>query len=83
MRKIEGGVRELARSIGDKRSAVGDRFGLGDIAVGTVGYLEVRFPEFEWRSRYPNLARYADTLGERPSFRSTIPYPQTIRDEDV
>jgi glutathione S-transferase len=84
MRKIEGGVRELARSIGDKRLAVGDRFGLGDIAVGSVlGYLEVRFPELEWRSRYPNLARYSDGLTERPSFRSTVPYAQTIRDAVV
>jgi glutathione S-transferase len=84
MRKIEGGVAELARRIGEKRFAVGDRFGLGDIAAGTVlGYLDVRFPEFDWRSRHPNLARYTDRLAERPSFRSTVPYAQTIRDPVV
>ena len=84
MRKIEGGVAELARRIGEKPFAVGDRFGLGDIAAGTVlGYLDVRFPEFDWRSRHPNLAHYADRLAERPSFRSTVPYAQTIRDPVV
>jgi glutathione S-transferase len=83
-RKIEGGIAELARSIGERRFAVGDRFGLGDIAVGSVlGYLEVRLPELDWRSRYPNLARYVDRLAERPSFRATVPYPQTIRDAVV
>ena len=78
-RKVEGGVREIARSIGSRASAVGDRFGLGDIAVGTaMAYLDVRFPDFEWRGTFPDLALYVDRLGERPSFRSTVPVPQKI-----
>ena len=78
-RKVEGGVREIARSIGSRAWAVGDRFGLGDIAVGTaMAYLDVRFPDFEWRGNFPDLALYVDRLGERPSFRSTVPVPQKI-----
>lgn len=78
-RKVEGGVREIARSIGSRAWAVGDRFGLGDIAVGTaMAYLDVRFPDFEWRDTFPDLALYVDRLGERPSFRSTVPVPQKI-----
>jgi glutathione S-transferase len=78
-RKVEGGVREIARSIGSRAWAVGDRFGLGDIAAGTaMAYLDVRFPDFEWRSTFPDLALYVDRLGERPSFRSTVPVPQKI-----
>lgn len=78
-RKVEGGVREIARSIGSRAWAVGDRFGLGDIAVGTaMAYLDVRFPDFEWRGTFPDLALYVDRLGERPSFRSTVPVPQKI-----
>ena len=39
-RKIDGGVREMARLIADRTFAVGNKFGLGDIAVGTaLGYL--------------------------------------------
>jgi glutathione S-transferase len=56
-RKIDGGVREMARLVGDRTFAVGNEFSLGDIAVGTaLGYLSVRFPEFDWRNQYPNPA---------------------------
>jgi glutathione S-transferase len=78
-RKLEGGVREMARLIGDREWAVGDRFGLGDIAVGcTMAILDLRYPEFEWRPLYPSLARYVDRLSERPSFRDTVPVVQNI-----
>ena len=57
-RKIEGGVREIERLIGTRQWAVGDSFGLGDITVRcTLAYLDVRWPEFDWRGSYPNLAR--------------------------
>jgi glutathione S-transferase len=83
-RKIEGGVKEIARIVGDGEWAVGNDFGLGDIAAGTVaGYLAVRFPEFRWRQGYPNLAALSDRLEGRPSFRDSVPVPQTIRDAVV
>lgn len=78
-RKMDGGVREMARSIGERTWAVGDSFGLGDIALGcTMGVLDLRFPEMPWRQDYPKLAQYVDRLGERPSFRATVPVVQTI-----
>lgn len=78
-RKIEGGVRELARLVPGEGFCIGGRFGLGDIAVGTLtGYLPVRFPEFEWKSRYPGLAAYDAWVSQRPSFQSTMPVPQQI-----
>ena len=84
MHKIEAGVGELARLIGERKFAVGDTFGLGDIATGTVlGYLGVRFSEFDWKTLYPSLANYASELEQRPSFQQTIPYPQTITDKVV
>ncbi len=84
LRKIEGGVREMARLVSDREWAVGDAFGLGDIAVGTaLGYLAVRFQEFDWRSRHPNLASLTDRLESRPSFAATRPVPQMIRDAVV
>jgi glutathione S-transferase len=83
-RKIEGGVREMARLIGDRTFAVGTRFGLGDIAVGTaLGYLSVRFAEFDWRARHPNLAAYCAVLEHRPSFATSVPVPQKISDKVV
>jgi glutathione S-transferase len=83
-RKIDGGVREMARLVGDRTFAVGREFSLGDIAVGTaLGYLSVRFPEFDWRSQYPNLAVFSARVEARPSFASTVPVPQKISDKVV
>ena len=83
-RKIEGGLREIARLVGTREFAVGDRFGLGDIAAGTVvGYLDVRWPEYPWRQAHPAYAAYADGLEQRPSFKATVPTPQTITDKIV
>ena len=83
-RKIDGGLAEIARLLGDREWAVGDRFSLGDIAAGTVvGYLAVRFAELPWRARHPNLARLSDRLEQRPSFKTSVPYAQTITDRVV
>ena len=83
-RKIDGGIAALAVAVGDRRFAVGDSFGLADIAIGSVlGYLGVRFPEKAWRDQHPALAAYADALFVRPSFAATMPAAQTIRDRVV
>ena len=83
-RKIEGGMAETARLVGSRQWAVGDRFGLGDIAVGTVaGYVSLRFQELPWRTLHPNLALFTDRLAQRPSFRESEPSGQTIRDKVV
>lgn len=80
-RKVEGGLAELARSLGDRPFAVGDRLTCADISVGALlRYMTVRWPDHPWRTRHPSLARYSDRLEERPSFRATVPVPQAIRD---
>jgi glutathione S-transferase len=77
-RKVEGGVRALAERAGDG-FLVGDRFGLADIAAGTVlRYLSVRFAEFDWAAMYPSLAAMSARLEARPSFAATVPVPQKI-----
>ena len=83
-RKIDGGVKEMARIVGKGDWAVGDRFSLGDIAAGTlVGYMAVRFPELPWRTQYPNLAALSDRLEQRPSFKNSVPSVQKISDKIV
>lgn len=83
-RKIDGGIAALADAVGTRRFAVGERFGLADIAIGSVlGYLGVRFPEKNWRGEYPALAAYAEALFARPSFAETLPVAQVIRDKVV
>lgn len=78
-RKIEGGVAELARLLGDREYFIGGRFTLADIAAGSaLGYLALRLPDFDWRGRHPTLGRYYDALSTRPSFRDTVPVAQAI-----
>jgi glutathione S-transferase len=83
-RKIDGGVAALAARCSGRRFAVGDAFGLADIAAGSaLGYLAVRLPEKDWRAEHPELVGYAEALFARPSFASTQPTPQTVRDPVV
>ena len=45
-----------------------------DIALGgMLGYLLFRFPDIDWRTPYPNLAKHYDKLMQRPSFADTVP----------
>ena len=84
MRKVDGGMAALAGWAEGRRFIVGDRFGLADIAAGTVcRYLDVRFPEYPWRSRHPGLSAYSDRLEERASFQGSVPVAQMIGDKVV
>lgn len=83
-RKVDGGLREMARLVGDRDFAVRDRFGLGDIAVATVtGYIGVRWPDLGLRTMYPNLAAFSDRMEQRPSLQNSRPYAQVIKDKIV
>jgi glutathione S-transferase len=84
MRKVDGGVRTLAEWSADREFIAGGRFGLADIAAGTVcRYLDVRFPDYPWRERHPGLSAYSDRMERRPSFQSSVPVPQKISDKVV
>lgn len=72
--KIERGLAALAEDLGDKTSCTDDAYNLADIAVGcTLGYLELRFAEINWRRQYPNLSALSEKLALRPSFIETAP----------
>lgn len=83
-RKVDGGLKEMSRQLGGREFAVGNAFGLGDMAIATVvGYISVRWPEMNWRSSYPNLAAHSDRMEQRSSFVSSRPVPQKISDKVV
>ena len=80
-RKVDGALRYLSTTIGEKEFCHDDAFTLADIASGTLlRYLSVRWPAKPWRETYPNLAIYSDRLELRPSFKNSVPVPQIIRD---
>lgn len=81
LRKVDAGLAELSRLVGEGEWAWGDRFTQADVSTGAaLKYLSVRWPDFPWRARHPNLAALSDRLEARPSFAATAPTPQTIRD---
>jgi glutathione S-transferase len=49
-------------------------FDIGQIAVGcALGYLDLRHAARNWRDGRPQLAAWAEKLGERPSMAATVP----------
>lgn len=63
---------------------LGDAFGPADIATGTVlGYLELRLPDFDWKTEHPHLARWFAHISQRPSFTATQPQAQRFADPVV
>jgi glutathione S-transferase len=72
--KVDASVAHMSQELGDRANFVGIHLSLADIAVGVaLGYLDFRFPERDWRSPHPNLARFFDKLKARPSFQDTSP----------
>ena len=72
--KITLGLKSLSADLGEKKWCMGDVYTLADIAVGcTFAYLNLRFPELDWRTTYPNLAKLDDRLLQRPSHQDTLP----------
>ncbi len=73
-RKVDEGVREFSRELGERAWCYGESFSLADIATGcALGYLDLRVRDLDWRDLYPNLAKLAEKLGKRASFADTAP----------
>ena len=97
LRKVSGGLAELDRRLGDRDLFVGDRFGLGDIAVisvlgmqdvaGETGMVDLWRkidPAIDrWRALYANLRRFEALHRDRPSVRDTAPVMFTLTEAVV
>jgi glutathione S-transferase len=74
MGKTHPSLRAMSLGLGDKAFCSGIHLSLSDIAVGCVlGYMDFRFPQVDWRTPHPNLARLYDKLMQRQSFIDTRP----------
>jgi glutathione S-transferase len=72
--KVERGVAEMARELGERDWCHNERLTLADISLGCcLGWLAFRHPELDWRGKYANLARHYDKLSQRPAFAETAP----------
>ena len=74
MGKIDEVLVAMAKALGDKAFCSGIHLSLSDIAVGcALGYLDFRFPDVQWRTAHPSLAKLQDKLAQRQSFIDTFP----------
>ena len=70
MLKITRAVAALA----DDMAGAGDRVDMATIAAGiTLGYLDFRFSNLDWRSKYPTLKDFYDAVSQRPAMQETVP----------
>ncbi|MBC3872381.1 glutathione S-transferase C-terminal domain-containing protein [Undibacterium flavidum] len=74
MDKVNAGLKAMSQGLGESAFCVSNHLTLADISVACcLGWLAFRFPAIAWREEYPNLAKLADKLAERPSFKETLP----------
>lgn len=72
--KIDRALNVISDELGARNWCTGEFFNLSDIVVGCcLGYLDLRLPELNWRKTYPNLAKLAEKLAQRTSFKDTVP----------
>ena len=77
--KIERTIAEMASALGDAKFCHGASMTLADLTMGvSLCYVDYRFPDISWRARYSRLARFVDTIAERPSFRRTLNHPERV-----
>ena len=72
--KIDRALKAMSDELGGRAWCGGDFFNLSDIAVGcTLGFLDLRMPDVNWRKPYPNLAKLFEKLSQRAPFKDTTP----------
>jgi glutathione S-transferase len=72
--KTHATLKAMSQGLADKPFCAGIYLSLADIAVGCgLGYLDFRFPEIDWRTSHPNLAKLYEKLAQRTSFTETLP----------
>jgi glutathione S-transferase len=77
--KIRAGVHELDRQLLPSGSFTALDIGLAEIATGsTLGYLDLRYSDYNWRTDAPNLLKLFERLMKRTSFKQTVPTAQGV-----
>lgn len=74
MDKINTGLSQMSKELGENTWCHSNQMTLADIAVGcALGFLLLRFPNIAWQAQYPNLNTLYQKLMQRPSFAETAP----------
>ena len=74
MGKVDAALASMSNGLGERAFCCDGRYTLADIAVGcSLGYLDFRFAQIDWRTRHPNLAALSDKLVTRQAFIDSAP----------
>lgn len=74
MARWRGKIERAVAQTDTVRRALPADLTLGHIALAVaLSYLDLRLPDFDWRSAQPALAEWHAALAERPSMRETAP----------
>ena len=77
--KLPRGLDELEKLLGRGQAFSAHGYGLAEVATGcALGYLDLRYPELDWRAGRPGLAALAEQLSRRGAFASTLPSAQPV-----
>lgn len=72
--KVARALNALESRLGESPWFNGDAPLLGDLATGVaLAYLDLRFPDLDWRTGRPHLAALGERLNARASFATTVP----------
>ena len=72
MKKIDGVLGQLEA----ETKALKGKPTIGTISVAcALGYLDLRFPTFDWRAKHPKLAKWFTAAGKTASVKATVPPP--------
>ena len=77
--KIDAGIAALNKQLGKSSLFCDNTLSIADIATAcTLGYLDLRLPNYDWRSNAKNLANLTISMEKRSSFKATKPAVQDI-----
>jgi glutathione S-transferase len=69
-----GGIQRTLDLLEGEAGDLGGEANAGTIALGcALGYLDLRFPDEDWRDGHPKLAGWYETFSQRPSMKATAP----------
>jgi glutathione S-transferase len=64
----------MAGELAGKPWCCGNDYSLADISLGCcLGWLAFRFPEIDWRTKYPSLAKHFAKLSGNSAYADTAP----------
>ncbi len=70
MGKVRDGLALLEKTA----ASLEGRLDIGTITIGcALGYLDFRYPQFDWRASHPAVAAWFKTFNQRPSMQATLP----------